>query len=236
MGTWSVKIDGNDTFQDVYQGFFEAYNQGRKPAFASKKVQEEFADMFADQDDGNHCLFALAFAQWETKSQDPEIVREVQEIIGSGRDLEVWKGLGADKKTLEMRKLELDRFLAQISKEREKPKRRSRAKVDFQCKTLLNLPAPDGQKTFDIMESFLNGQYKDTSSGISWGSGGAAVFYFYTQGKFVTAKWLDSQTLEILHDKTIQFAKKEETFYLSGDQGVIRYVAVDPPKLPGSEP
>lgn len=235
MGTWSVKIDGNDTFQDVYRGFFESYNQGRKPAFASKKVQEDFADMFADQDDGNHCLFALAFAQWETKSQDPEIVMKVGEVIGSGRDLEVWKGLGADLKTLEMRKLELDRFLARISKEREKPKRRSRPKLDFQYNYLLKLPAPDGQKTFDIMEFFLNGQYKNTSSGISWGSGGGAVFYFYTQGKFVTADWLDSQTLEIRHDKTIQFAKKEETFYLSGDQGVIRYVAVDPQNLPGSD-
>lgn len=235
MGTWSVKIDGNDTFQDVYRGFFDAYNQGPKPAFASKKVQEDFAEMFADQDDGNHCLFALAFAQWETKSQDSEIVRKVQAIIESGRDLEVWKALGADPKTLEMRKLELDRFLARISKERETPKRRSRSKPDFQYKCLLELPAPDGQKTFDIMESFLDGQYKGTSSGITWGSGGGAVFYFHTQGKFVTADWLDSQTLEIRHDKTIHFAKKEEAFYLSGDQGVIRYVAVDPPNLSGSE-
>jgi hypothetical protein len=88
----------------------------------------------------------------------------------------------------------------------------------------LTLTAPDGQKTFEIIESYVNGEYKDTSSAISWAGGGGSVFYFYTKGKFVTARWVDSQTLEICHDKTIEFAKKDESFYFCGDQGIITYI------------
>ena len=29
MGTWNTKINGNDTFQEIYQNFFDAYNQGK---------------------------------------------------------------------------------------------------------------------------------------------------------------------------------------------------------------
>lgn len=38
MGTWNTKIDGNDSFQDIYQNFFEAYNQGKVPADISKQI------------------------------------------------------------------------------------------------------------------------------------------------------------------------------------------------------
>ncbi|AEE48418.1 hypothetical protein [Haliscomenobacter hydrossis] len=225
MGTWNTKINGNDTFQDIYQNFFDAYNQGKEPADISKQIQDDYAEMFEDSDDRNNSLFGLALAQWETKSLDQTIYKQVKEIIESGNDLEVWKGLGADSKTLEKRKKELDKFLIQISTVREKPKRRVRPKFEYAANHLLTLPAPDGQKTFEILESYVNGEYKDTSSGITWAGGGGSVFYFYTKGKFVTARWVDSQTLEIRHDKTIEFAKKDETFYFCGDQGVIKYIA-----------
>ncbi len=225
MGTWNTKINGNDTFQDIYQNFFDLYNQGQNPTDISKQIQDGFAEMFNDYDDKNNSLFGLALAQWETKSLDPTIFKQVKEIIKSGNDLEVWKGLGADNKTIEKRKKELDKFLTQISTEREKSKRRVRPKFEYSANHLLTLPAPDGQKTFEIIESYVNGEYKDTSSGISWAGGGGSVFYFYTQGKFITAKWVDSQTLEIRHDKTIEFAKKDESFFFCGDQGKINYIA-----------
>lgn len=40
MGTWNNKIDGNDTFQDIYQNFFDLYNQGQNPAGISKQIQD----------------------------------------------------------------------------------------------------------------------------------------------------------------------------------------------------
>jgi hypothetical protein len=226
MGTWNNKIDGNDTFQDIYQNFFDLYNQGENPADISEQIQDDFAEMFNDYDDRNNSLFGLGLAQWETKSLDPTVYKQVKEIIETGNDLEVWKGLGADEKTLKQRKVTLDKFLTQISTDREKPKRRVRPKFEYNANHLLTLPAADRQKTFEIIESYVNGEYKDTSSAITWASGGGgSVFYFYTQGKFVTARWIDSQTLEIRHDKTIEFAKKDESFYFCGDQGIIKYIA-----------
>ena len=58
-----------------------------------------------------------------------------------------------------------------------------------------------------------------------WGQGGGAILYFTGQNKYVSAKWLDSQTLEVTHDKDIQFTKKDETFFFCGDQGKIIYIS-----------
>ena len=113
MGTWNNKIDGNDTFQDIYQNFFDLYNEGQNPDEISKQIQDNFAEMFNDYDDCNNSLFGLALAQWETKSLDPTVYKQVKEIIETGNDLEVWKGLGADEKTLQKRKKELDPPLVQ---------------------------------------------------------------------------------------------------------------------------
>ena len=41
--------------------------------------------MFEDYDDRNNSLFGLAFAQWETKSLDPTIYKQVKEIIETQR-------------------------------------------------------------------------------------------------------------------------------------------------------
>lgn len=225
MGTWNIKINGNDTFQDIYQNFFARYNQGQNPADISTQIQEDFIEMFQDAEDRNNSLFGLAMAQWETKSLDPAVFNQVKEIIETGCDLELWKGLSADNKTLQKREKELEKFLIQISTTREKPKRRVRPKVDYSAVQLLTLQAPDGKKTFTILESYINGVYWRTSSMISWGGCGGSVFYFSEKGKFITAHWLDSQTLEIRHDPTIVFTKKEDSFYLLGDQGVIKYIS-----------
>jgi len=224
MGTWNTKISGNDTFQDIYQNFFDAYNQGQEPADISKQIQDDYAEMFEDSDDRNNSLFGLALAQWETKSLDLSVYKQVKEIIENGNDLEVWKGLGADEKSLKQRKDVLDKFLSQLSTDREKPKRRVRPKFEFAYKELVNELAPDGKKTFTVHEHFTNGTYTQTGSMMSWGQGGGSILYFTGQGKYVSAKWLDSQTLEVTHDKDIQFTKKDDTFFFCGDQGKIIYI------------
>jgi len=43
MGTWNNKIDGNDTFQDIYQNFFDLYNQVQYPIDIFKAIQADFA-------------------------------------------------------------------------------------------------------------------------------------------------------------------------------------------------
>ncbi|MBK7854382.1 MAG: hypothetical protein IPJ79_05280 [Bacteroidetes bacterium] len=183
MGTWNNKINGNDTFQDIYQNFFDLYNQGQNPIDISKQIQDDFAEMFDDYDDRNNSLFGLALAQWETKSLDQTIFKQVKEIIETGNDLEIWKGLGADEKTLQKRKKELERFLSQISTEREKPKRRIRPKFEFEMINLIDAVAPDNLKKFGVNEEYTNKQYVHTSGLMMWGQGGGSVLYFTGQGK-----------------------------------------------------
>jgi hypothetical protein len=223
MTTWDIKLKDNNTFQDIYQNFLDLYNQGQDPVDISKQIQTDFAEMFNDYDDRNNSLFGLAFAQWETKSLDPTVYEQVKEIIDTRNDLEVWRRLGANDATIEKRKKELDKFLVQISTEKGKPIRRSRPKFEYKANHLLVLPAPDGHKTFEIVESYINREYKDTSSVIAWPTGGCSIFVFSTKDKFVSARWVDNQTLEIRHDKTIKFAKKDESFFFCGDRGIIKY-------------
>ncbi|MDR0477564.1 MAG: hypothetical protein LBH14_06470 [Desulfobulbaceae bacterium] len=229
MGTWSTKINGNDIFQDIYQSFFDLYNQGESPKDISKKIQEDFSEMFEDYDERNDSLFGLAMAQWETKSLDQKIYDQVKNIIESANDLIKWKELGANNKDVENRQKELEKFLLKISTNKEKPKRRVRPKFEFNQVRLLTIVAPDRKKYFEINENYINGEYENTSSMMTWVfdevRGGGSVFYFHGKGKFVTASWLDSKTLEIRHDKTIQFSPKNESFFYYGDQGIIKYIA-----------
>ena len=225
MGIWNNKIDGNDTFQDIYQNFYDLYNQGQNPAEVSKKIQEDFAAMFTEYDDRNNSLFGLAFAQWETKSLDLKVYKKVKDIIEKGNDLELWKGLGADNKTIEKRKKELEKFLTQISIEREKPKRRVRQKFEFDMINLVNEVAPDNLKTFDVNEEYTNKKYIHTSGLIMWRQGGGSVLYYTGQGKSISATWLDNKTLEVTHDKDIEFEKKDCKAYFNGDNIEIIYKA-----------
>ena len=224
MGTWNTKINGNDTFQDIYQNFFDLYNQGIDPVDISKQIQEDFEEMFNDYDDHNNSLFGLAFAQWETKSLTPIIYKQVKEIIESGNDLKIWKELGADEKTIKQRNAVLAKFLKQISIDKEKPKRRIRPKFVFETIELVKITAPDHRKTLEIKEEFGDKKYIHTSGLLMWGQEGGSVLYFTGQGQFITAKWIDQKTLEITHDKNIQFEKQDDSAYFSGDSVKIIYI------------
>lgn len=223
MGTWNTKINGNDTFQDIYQNFLDLYNQGQNPSHVSMQIQDDFADMFNDSDDRNNSLFGLAFAQWETKSLDPVVYKQVKEIIATGNDLEVWKELGADEKTLKQRKTILDKFLTQISKDREKPKRRIRPKFEFEMINLVNAVAPDNLKKFSVDEEYTNKQYIHTSGSMMWGQEGGSVLYFTGQGKSISATWLDNKTLEVTHDRDIVFTKQDDNACYCGDDIMVIY-------------
>ena len=225
MGTWNIKISGNDTFQDIYQSFFRLYNLGQNPTDISKQIQNDFAEMFNDYDEKNNSLFGLALAQWETKSLDPLIFKQVKEIIETCSDLEFWEGHNGT--TIEKRKKELDKFLVQISVERDKPKRRVRPKYEFTYNNLIDLTAQDGKRKFTVSEHFINGVYQQTGSILSCGDVGVSILYFTGQGKFISANWVDCQTLEITHDKDILFTQKKETFYHCGDQGEVIYISMN---------
>lgn len=129
MGTWNTAINGNDTFLDIYEAFFEQYNLGEEPETISKQLQEAFQEEFENLDERNNCLFGLVLAQWETKSLDPKLYALTKEVIETEHDLMVWKSWGADDFTLKKRKTVLAKFLVRISSEKEQPKRRLKAKL-----------------------------------------------------------------------------------------------------------
>jgi hypothetical protein len=163
-------------------------------------------------------------AQWETKSLEPEILKQVKKIIDSGTDLELWKELGADEKTIQERKTELQNFLKLISTEKPKAKRRIRLKFEFTTNELVRTSTADGTKEFRVNEEFTNGKYIHTSGIMKWDSGGGAgIMYFNGEGKKVSAKWIDNNNLEIIHEPNLNFVKKENESFFRGDKVIIKY-------------
>ena len=100
MGTWNTTIKGNDTTLDLYQNFFDRYNEGEDQIQVSKSIQNDFKEYFQDTDDRNNSLFGLALAQWETKCLEQKIFKEVKEIIETNGDLKLGKNLVQMKKQL----------------------------------------------------------------------------------------------------------------------------------------
>ena len=224
MGVWNTEIKGNDTTLDIYSNYFEKYNNGGNQVWVSNEIKTEFADYFSDSDDRNNSLFGLALAQWETKSLEPEILSQVKEIINNGTDLELWKELGADEKTIQERKSELQNFLKLISTEKPKAKRRVRPKFEFTTNELVRITTTDGTKEFRVNEEFTNGKYIHTSGIMEWSSGGGAgIMYFNGEGKKVSAKWIDNNNLEIIHEPNLNFVKKENESFFRGNEVKIEY-------------
>jgi hypothetical protein len=122
MGTWNTSIKGNDASSDIYSDFFDLYNDGKSPDEISKKIFTDYQEVLDNPQDCNNFWFALALAQWETKSLDGKVYNKVKEIIESGKDLKVWEELGANKKDIQKRKDVLDKFLVTIQTEKEKAK------------------------------------------------------------------------------------------------------------------
>lgn len=223
MGAWDTTIKGNDTSLDIYANFYEKYNQGESPSVISKVILGGYQGMFEDEDDRNNALFALALAQWETKSLDPAIYSSVRDIIESEQDLQVWGNLGANVRTIEKRRKNLQKFLEQISTEKEKPKRRTRPKFEFEIKDLVSSLSPDSKKVARISDEYTNKNYVHTSGLMMWENGGGAILYFTGQGLEISATWLDSKTLEVTHQKEIQFGMKNEKAFFCGDEVKIIY-------------
>jgi hypothetical protein len=128
MGTWGTNIKENDTSGEIYDNYFALYNEGQNPIEISAKLISQNKELINNPQSSNDFWFALALAQWETKSLDADVFKKVESIIESGNDLQVWKELDADDGDIESRKVHLQSFLDKIRTERAKPKQRVREK------------------------------------------------------------------------------------------------------------
>jgi hypothetical protein len=124
MGSWGTAISSNDSYADIYDEFFELYNNGIEVSEVSERLLKNNQEIIKDPDDANNFWFAIAKAQWECKQLDPKVLDKVRQIIESGNDIEVWKRLDATDADLKKRKAVLDKFLTDIQSERPKAKAR----------------------------------------------------------------------------------------------------------------
>lgn len=129
MGTWGTAIKDSDAFADIYDEFFELYNKGGQPDNISKKIIEDNWEILEIEEEKHSLWFALALAQWETKSLDPKVLTTVEEIIKSGADLKIWLDLDASEQDIKKRKIALDKFLEKIKSEKPKAKPRKKTKL-----------------------------------------------------------------------------------------------------------
>ena len=219
MGTWGYKVGESDTFHDVYDFFFDSYNQGHSPEEASNQVLEELSDYFSDHDDKYEAYLALAFAQWETQHKDAAVSRAVKRFISSGESLENWTERGGDEALLDERRSALLSFLSKISKPRRSKKRRVRKIPDFNEIILVELMAPDGRKVLTVQENHADGRFLHTLAMIMWASGGGSIFHSDRSGLEIAAEWLDSQNLKI----SILNAVKNDLIFAVGDPNSAFY-------------
>ena len=129
MGAWGTAISSNDTYADIYDEFFDLYNDGQSVEDISKKLIADNQETINEPDDSNNFWFALAKAQWECKQLDTEIFERVKQIIETGSDLEVWRRLDADEKDIKKRKVVLEKFLTDLQTERPKAKSRKKKAI-----------------------------------------------------------------------------------------------------------
>jgi len=128
MGTLGTAIRDSDAFADIYSEFFDLYNKGGQPETISKKIISDNWEILEIEEEKNSVWFALALAQWETKSLDPNVLSTIEEIVSSGADLKIWLDLGASEKNINKRKSALEKFLEKIKSDRPKAKPRKRVK------------------------------------------------------------------------------------------------------------
>lgn len=126
MGTWGTGISSNDTYADVYDEFFELYDEGLSVKEITERLIATNQEIINEPDNSNDFWFALAKAQWECKVLDPNIFDKVRTIVETGADLEVWRRQDAGEKSIAKRKVVLDKFLAQLQTERPKAKSRKK--------------------------------------------------------------------------------------------------------------
>lgn len=104
MGTWGVGIKSNDTSADIYDDFFNLYNDGKSVKEISEKIINKHKNLIDNKYASNDFWFTLALCQWECKQLDSSLFEKVKDIIESKNDLLIWKELDATDSDIKKRK------------------------------------------------------------------------------------------------------------------------------------
>jgi hypothetical protein len=228
MGAWGYKVGEDDAFRDVYDFYFDTYNQGASPEEASRRTLEAMAGYFSDIDDRYEAHLALAFAQWETQFAVKDIVDEVERFISTGESLKNWSERGGDETLLKRRQGALLAFLRKINKPRRAKKRRVVKVPEFKEVVLVDLTAPDNRKSVRIQQTYADGQFCHTSATVMWADGGGSIFHSYRSDLEIAVEWRGSQSLHMCFQNAVQgdlifgIGNQEEAFFC-GDRVALIY-------------
>ena len=123
MATDGVKIIDGDTAHDIYSTFEEMYNKGAtvetlKEYYEKDKNQYKFLD-----EEFEICITTYALAFWEIGALTPEMLKEVEKVIGKKATVIGWTE-EVSEQAGKARQRELDKFLKKISKPRVRAKKR----------------------------------------------------------------------------------------------------------------
>jgi hypothetical protein len=128
MGAWGIGISSNDTYADVYERFFDLYNDGHSVSETSSKLISENQETIEIFEDAPNFWYALAKAQWECKELAQEVLARVEHYIQTGEDLEIWRELGATPSDLKSRQRALSKFLTTLRSEKASARKRKKKK------------------------------------------------------------------------------------------------------------
>ena len=129
MGFWGTGISSNDMFLDVYNDFFQHYNDGMDVYEITQKLIIDYKDELNEDEYATNFWFALAKSQWECNALENEIFSKVQSIVENGSDIKIWEEFDASKSDLRKRKIVLDKFLNSLKIEKIKPRARKKTRI-----------------------------------------------------------------------------------------------------------
>lgn len=126
MSYFGMGISQGDEYQEIYDRFMEAYDNGEEISHITQTILEEYLSEFDPHEDVLHDVyFALAKCQWMCCALSEDLLNIVTEIITSGANLEFLRELGADESDLKIRQKNLQHFLTSLQTPRKSSRKRN---------------------------------------------------------------------------------------------------------------
>lgn len=161
MGCWGMGLTQSDEYCEVYDRFIKEYDKGKPVADITKDILEEYLEMF-DEDDGvlHDVYFALGKAEWMCGGISDEIFRRISQIIESGENIAFLLELEATDQDLKQRKRNLNKFLTQLSKPKEKARKRKIPEEKYVPEPAPDYPLLPERKPCDVFAYRYNNGYR----------------------------------------------------------------------------
>lgn len=147
MGTWGTGILQDDFAQDVYDQYVDGVARGGTPDAIIDALRTAHAGELAAADVEAVFWLAVAHAQRDSASLQPDVVRRVTTIVEQGIGLEPWAEAGGGE--VGRRKSVLTRFLKTLSRTSSPPAAASTpaaaTPATFAVGDCLSVQLPDGR-------------------------------------------------------------------------------------------